>query len=81
MASKSEFSISQLWKRKSVLVAIHTKHDNSSIAKFLKVDKSWVWRVRKELEESEGDYKAIAERSTYKQWSDCVRTPEFAAKV
>ena len=52
MASKNEFSIPQLWKRKSVLVAIHAEHDNSSITKSLKVDKSWVWKVRKELKES-----------------------------
>ena len=70
MASKNEFSIPQSWKRKSVLIAIHTRHDNSSIAKFLKVDKSWVWRTRKELEESEGDYEAKAERSTHKQRSE-----------
>ena len=43
------------------------EHDNSSIAKSLKVDKSWVRRVRKELEESEGDYEAITERPTHKQ--------------
>ena len=55
--------------------------DNSTIEKFLKVGKSWVWRVRKELEESEGDYEAKADRSIHKQWSDCVRTPEFVAKA
>ena len=59
-----------MWKRKSVFVATNAGHDNSSLAKFLKVDKSWVWRVRKELEESEGDYEAIAKRSTHKQRSD-----------
>ena len=77
MASKNEFSIPQSWKRKSVLVG----HDNSSIVKFLKVDKSWVWRVRKKHEKSKGDYEAIAQRSTHKQRSDSVRTPEFVAKV
>ena len=78
MALKNKFSVPQSWKRKSVLVAIHDKHDNFSIGKFLKVDKSWIWRMRKELEESEGDSEAIYERSTHKQQSDCVRTPEFA---
>ena len=37
--------------------------------------------MRKELEDSEGDYEAIAERSIHKQQSDCVRTPEFIAKI
>ena len=64
-----------------MLVTNHAKQENASIAKFLKVDKSWVWGVRKKFEESEGEYGAIAERSTHKQWSDCVRTPEFVAKV
>ena len=63
-----------------MLVAIHARHDNSSIVKFLKVDKSWVWRVRKELEDYEGDFEDIAERSTDKKHSDCIRTPEFIAK-
>ena len=35
----------------------------------------------KELQKFEGDYEAIAERSTHKQWSACVRTPDFVAKV
>ena len=64
-----------------MLDAIHTGHDNSSIAKFLKVGKSWVWRVRKEFEDSEDDYEAISERSTHKQRSSCARTPEFVPKV
>ena len=61
MALKNEFSISQLWKRKSVLVAIHAGHDNSRIENFLKVAKSKVRRVRKELEEFEGHYETIVD--------------------
>ena len=49
MASKNEFPIPQLWKRKSVLVAIHARHDNNSIAKFLKVNKSWAWGGEKRV--------------------------------
>ena len=70
-----------MWKRKSVLVPIHVGHDNSCISKIFKVDKNWVCRVRKRLEESKGDYETIAERSTHKQRSDCVRTPEFVVKI
>ena len=81
MASKNEFSTLNLWKRKSVLIAIHTRHDNSSIERFLNVDRSWVWRERKDFEESEGYYEAIAKRSTHRQQSHCVKTHEFVAKV
>ena len=68
-------------EKKKLSVAIHAGHDNSSIAKFLKVDKSCVWRARKEFDVSEGEYEAIAERSSHKQRSNFVRTPEFVAKV
>ena len=59
MTKKNEFSMPQSRKRKCVSC-------NSSIVKFLEVDKSWVWRVKKELVESEGEYEAIAERSTHR---------------
>ena len=55
MGPKEEFTFPQEWK--SVLFAIHARHDNATIPKFFDLTTTWVWKVRNQLEESGGDTK------------------------
>ena len=59
MGPKEEFTFPQEWKSKSVLFAICIGHNNVTIAKFFDLMTMWVWKVRNQLEESGGDYKAV----------------------
>ena len=81
MESKETFPFPQEWKRKSVLFAIRAGHDNATIAKFFDLTTTWVWKIRNQLEESGGDYEAVAKRSTHQTRSDCLRTAKFVDKV
>ena len=76
MGPKEEFTFSQEWKSKSELFAICVGHNNVTIAKFFDLMTMWVWKIRNQLEESGGDYKAVAKRR-----SDCLKTAKFVDGV
>ena len=60
MEPRKKFTFPQEWKRKAVLFAIRTGHNNATIAKFFDLTTTWVWKVRNQLEKSGGDYEAVA---------------------
>ena len=67
MGPRKEFTFPQEWKRKAVLFAICTRHNNATIAKFFDLTTTWVWKVRNQLEKSGGDYGAVAKRPDYQR--------------
>ena len=67
-------------KRYAVIVSIKAKHSNLEIARFLKVARSFVCKVRKELNENNGDELATSKRKQHCQRSDSLRTPEFVIR-
>ena len=81
MELRKEFTFPQEWKRKAVLFAICTGHNNATIAKFFDLTTMWVWKVRNQLEKSGGDYEAVAKRSDHSRRSDCLRTAKFISRV
>ena len=76
-----EFTFPQEWKKKAVLFAICTRHDNATIAKFFDLTTTWVWKVKNQLGKSGDDYEAVAKRSDHQKRSDCLRTPKFFNRV
>lgn len=81
MAAKEEFTIPNLWKRHGALLGIRAGKDNKQIADTLGVTVPFVWRVRKDLEDSGGDYEATASRAEHSRRSDALRIPEMVAQV
>ena len=68
-------------KRHAVIVAMHAKHSYLEISQFFKVTRSFVHKVCRELEASDGNVKRIPKRIKHKPRSDTVRTPQFVQKV
>ena len=81
MEPRKEFTFLQEWKRKAVLFAICTGHNNVTIAKFFDLTTTWVWKVRNQLKKSGGDYEAVAKRSDHQRRFDCLRTAKFINRV
>ena len=79
--AKKRIYLLQEWKRKSVLCAILTEHDNMIIAKFFDLTTMWVWKARNQLEESGGDYKAVAKRSSHQRRFDYLKTSKFIDRI
>ena len=77
----ADTSINNEMKRHAVIVSIKAKHSNLEIARFLKVARSFVCKVRKELNENNGDELATSKRKQHCQRSDSLRTPEFVRRV
>lgn len=73
--------LTQEMKRHAVIVAIHAEHSDVEIARFLKVARSFVNKVRKELEASGGDVLSVAKRKKHSQRSDIIRTQQFVQQV
>ena len=68
-------------KRHAVIVAIHVKHSDLEISQFFNVTRSFVHKVRRELEASDGNVESVAKRRKHKPRSDTVRTPQFVQQV
>ena len=68
-------------KRHVVIVAIHAKHSDLEISQFFNVARSFVHKVRRELETSHGNVESVARRRKHKPLSDTVRTPQFVQQV
>jgi hypothetical protein len=57
------------------------KHSNLEIARSLKVARSFVRKVRKEVNENNGDELATIMRKQHCQCSDSLRTPKFVRRA
>ena len=68
-------------KRHAIIIALKSEHSDLEIANFLKVARSFVHKVRKELEASDGNVSPVAKRKKHCQRSDTTRTPEFIRHV
>ena len=77
----ANYQLTHEMKRHAVIVAIHAKHSDVEIARFLEVARSFVHKVRKELEASSGDMSPVAKRKKASQRSDSIRTPQFVQRV
>lgn len=77
----ADSQLTQEMKRHAVIVALHAQHSDVEIARFLKVARSFVHKVRKELEASAGQVSPVAKRKKHSQRSDRVRTPQFVQQV
>ena len=52
--------MTQEMKRHAVIVAIHAKRSNLEISQFLNVSRSFIQKVRRELETSDGNVESVA---------------------
>ena len=68
-------------KRHVIIVAIHANYSDLEISQFLKVARSFVYKVRQELEASDGNVESVAKRKKHEARSDRVRTLHFVQQV
>ena len=73
--------LTQEMKRHAVIVAIHSKHSDLEISKFFNVTRSFVRKIRRELEVSDGNVEIVAKHRKHKFHSGTVRTPQFVQQV
>ena len=77
----TQFTPPEIWKRHAVLLGIHAGSTNMKISECLGINRRTVQRIRKELEESNGDYEGTAARKLPSNRSDKKRTPEFVGEI
>ena len=68
-------------KRQAVTVNIHAKHNDFDISQFLNVARSFVHKVPRELETSDGDVERFAKRRTRKPRPDAVKAQTIMQQV
>ena len=68
-------------KTHAVIVAIYAKHSDREISEFLNVARSFVHKIHRELEASNGNVESVVKRRKHKPRSDTVRTPQFVQQV
>ena len=68
-------------KTHSVIVAIQPKHYDLEISQFFNVARSFVHKVRRELEASDGNVENVAKHRKHKSCSDTIRTPQFVQQL
>ena len=73
--------ITEEMKRHAVIVALHAGNEAPEIANFLKVDRSFVYKAKRSLDESGGDVPSVAKRKKHFRRSDAVRDDDFIVKV
>ena len=73
--------IEEEMKRHAVIVALHAGNEAPEVADFLKVDRSFVYKVKRSLDESGGGVLSVAKRKKHSRRSDAIRDDEFIAKV
>ena len=76
-----QFTPTELWKRHAVLLGIYARSSNTKISECLGINLRTVQRIRKEFDESNGDYEGTAARKPHSDRSDKKRTPEFVAAI
>ncbi|XP_014484223.1 PREDICTED: uncharacterized protein LOC106749367 [Dinoponera quadriceps] len=73
--------LTQEMKRHAVIIIIHANHSDLEISRFLKVARSFVNKVRRELEASDGNVASVAKCKKHEARSDKFRTSQFVQKV
>ena len=73
--------LTQELKRHAVIVAIHAKHSDLEILQFLNVARSFLHKVRRGLEESDGDVESVGKHRKHKPSADTARTLQFVQQV
>ena len=68
-------------KRHAVIVAIHANHSDLEISEYLKFARSFVHKVRRELEASDDNIESVTKRKKHKARSDRVRISHFLQQV
>ena len=76
-----DYKVTQEMKRHAVIVAIRAKHIDLEISNFLNCARSFVHKVRSELETSNGDIESAAKRKKHEERSDIIKTPEFVKQA
>ena len=72
--------ITQRMKRYAIIHADKAKDRNLEIANFLKVDRSFVYKIRNELQVS-GKYILTLDENKHSQYLNTIRTPECIQQV
>ena len=75
------FALTHEMERHAVIVSLAANHTDSVIAEFLNVARSFVHKVRKELEASNGDFSSVSERKKHSRRSDAVRSSDFVEEI
>ena len=76
-----DYKVTQEMKRHAVIVAICAKHTDLEISNFLNCARSFVHKVRRELEASAGDVETVAKRKRHEERSDTTRNTQFVQQV
>ena len=64
-----------------MLIVLKGQHWDTEIARFMEVGRSFVVKVRKELEAAYGDLISAAESKTHAQDPDTIRTHKILRKL
>lgn len=68
-------------KRHAVIVALQGDHSDLEIARFLKVARSFVFKIRKELQTDKGNASQTGKRKIHSKRSDMIRKDDFIKDV
>lgn len=74
-------NLTQEMKRHAVVIALAANRSDSEIASFLKVTRSFVLKVRNELEASGEDASPVPKQKKHSKQSDNIRTAELVQQV
>ena len=74
-------NITNEMKRHTVRVSIKVEYSDLKVARFLKVTRSFIYQMRKELKENNEDKLAMSKRKQDCQCSDSLITPGFVKRV
>ena len=80
-SSMEDYKVTQEMKRHVVIIAICAKHTDLEISNFLNCARSFVHKVRRELEASASDVETIAKLKRHEECSDITRNTQFVQQV
>lgn len=81
LVDMAEATLTNEMKRHAVIVSLAAGHTDSEIATFLKVARSFVFKVRTELGAAKGDGAEASQRKQVCRRSDSIRNAEFVSRV
>ncbi|XP_052832121.1 uncharacterized protein LOC128247010 [Octopus bimaculoides] len=79
--SMADPMVKQEMKRHAVIMVIKAELSNLKIAQFLKVARSFVYKIRKELEAKDENVSSASNRKKHRRRTDTFRTPKFIQQV
>lgn len=77
----SGIKLTHQMKRHAIIVALNLQHNDTEIAYFLKVARSFMTKVQKELEASGRDPVAVSKCKTHIKGLNTIRTNNFIWKI